>query len=62
MTSRALAVVYSQVRARIRCPLPQVSLPEFYDKTAEINGLTILHLLFVNIRLCQTIHDRMIMG
>jgi hypothetical protein len=40
----------------------QVSLPEVYDKTAEINGFTVLQLLFEGIRLCQTIHDRMNMG
>ena len=36
----------------------QVSLPEVYDKTAEVNRLTVLQLLFVEIRLCQTIHGK----
>jgi hypothetical protein len=31
---------------RIRCPVLQASLPEVYDKTAEINEFTVLQLLF----------------
>jgi len=31
--SRAFAVVFSQLRVRIRCPLLQVSLPEVYSIT-----------------------------
>ena len=38
--SRAFAVVFSRMRFRIRCPVLQVSLPEVYDKMAEINGFT----------------------
>ena len=30
-------IVFSQRRTRKRCPILQVSLPEVYDKTAEIN-------------------------
>ena len=56
--SGAFTVVFSRMRFRIRCPLLQVSLPEVCDKMAEINGLTILQLLFEDIRLCQTIHGR----
>jgi len=33
---RAFAVVFSRMSFRIRCPVLQVSLPEVYDKTAEI--------------------------
>ena len=40
--SRAFAVVFSWMSFRIRCPVLQVSLPEVYDKTAEINGFTVL--------------------
>ena len=29
--------MFSQRRTRKRCPILQVSLPEVYDKTAEIN-------------------------
>ena len=53
---RAFAVVFSRMMSfRIRCPVLQlkVSLPEVYDKTAEINGFTVLQLLFEGIRLCQ---------
>jgi len=39
-----------------------VSLHEYPAKNAEINGLTILQLLFVDIRLCQTIQGRKNMG
>jgi hypothetical protein len=46
----------------MRCPVLQVSLHEVYDKTAEINGLTILQLLFEDIRLCQIILGRKNMG
>jgi hypothetical protein len=35
-----------------------VSLPEVYNKTAEINGFTVLQLLFEDIRLCQIMHGR----
>ena len=31
--------------SRIRCPVLQVSLPEVYNKMAEINGFTVLQLL-----------------
>ena len=60
--SRALAVVLSRMNFRMRCPVLKVSLPEVYDKTAEINGFTVLQLLFElqtnleDIRLCQTMH------
>ena len=47
---------------RIRCPVLQVSLPEVYDKTAEINGFTVLQLLFEDIRMRQIVHGRKIMG
>ena len=40
VTSRAIAVVFSPMIFRISCPALQVSLPEVYDKTAEINGFT----------------------
>jgi len=36
---------------RLRCPVLKVSLPEVYDKMAEINGFTVLQLLFEDIRL-----------
>jgi hypothetical protein len=62
MTSKAFAIVFSRVSFRLRCPLLQVSLPEVYDKTAEINGFTVLQLLFEDIRLCQIIHGRNNMG
>jgi len=39
--SRAFAVVSFQMRVRVRCPVLQVSLPEVYDKMAEINGFTV---------------------
>jgi hypothetical protein len=54
----AFAVVFSRMRFKIRCPVLQVSLPEVYNKTAEINGFTVLQLLFEDIRLCQTMHGR----
>ena len=60
--SKAFAVVFSRMSFRIRCPVLQVSLPEVYDKMAEINGFTALQLLFEDIRLCQTIHGRENMG
>jgi len=47
---------------RIMCPVLQVSLPEVYEKTAEINVFTVLQLLFEDIRLCQTIYGRKNMG
>ena len=47
---------------RVRCPVLQVYLPEINDTTAEINGLTNSQVLFVEIRLCQTIHGRVNMG
>ena len=62
MISRAFAVVLSRMSFRIRCPVLQVSLPAVYDKPAEINGLTILQLLFVKVRLCQTTLGRKNMG
>jgi len=53
----AFAVVFfSRMSSRIRCPVLQVSLPEVYDKMAEINGFTVLQLLFEDRRSCQTIH------
>ena len=55
---RAFAVVFSWMSCRMRCPVLQVSLPEAYNKTAEINGSTILQLLFEDIQLCQTTHGR----
>ena len=39
--SRVFAFVFSWMSIRIRCPVLQVSLPEVYDKTAEINGFTV---------------------
>jgi hypothetical protein len=59
---RAFAVVFSRMSFRIRCPVLQVSLPEVYDKTAEINGFTVLQLLFEDIRMRQIVHGRKIMG
>ena len=53
--SRALAVVLSRMNFRMRCPVLKVSLPEVYHKTTEINGFTVLQLLFEDVRLCQTI-------
>jgi hypothetical protein len=58
--SRAFAVVFSRMSFRVRCPVLQVSLPEVYDKAAEINGLSVLQLLFEDIRSCPTIHGRKI--
>ena len=59
MVIRAFAVVFSRMSFRMRqvSSTPSVS-PEAYDKTAEINGFTVLQLLFEDIRLCQTIHAR----
>jgi len=54
---RAFAVVFSRMRVRIRCPVLHVSLPEVYDKTAEIYGLTVLQLLIEDLRLGQTIQS-----
>ena len=62
MISRAFGVVFSQMSFRIMCPVLQVSLPEVYEKTAEINVFTVLQLLFEDIRLCQTIYGRKNMG
>ena len=45
--SRAIAVVFSPMIFRISCPALQVSLPEVYDKTAEINGFTVQSFLSV---------------
>jgi hypothetical protein len=42
--SRVFAVVFSRMSFRMRCPVLQVSLPEVHDKTAEINGFTVLQL------------------
>ena len=40
--SSAFAAVFSRMRFRIpKCPVLQVSLPEVYDKMAEINGFTV---------------------
>jgi len=47
--SRVFAVVFSRMSFRLRCPVLQVSLPEVYDKTAEINGSTVLQLLLKTI-------------
>jgi len=47
--SRVFAVVFSRMSFRIRCPVLQVSLPEFYGKAAGINGLTGLQFLFGDI-------------
>ena len=58
VTSRAFAVAFSRMCFRIRCPVLQASLPEVYNKTAEINGFTFLQLSFEDIQLCQTIHGR----
>ena len=60
--SRAIAVVFSQMSFRVSCPVLQVSPPEVYAKTAEINGFTVLQLLLEDIRLCQTTHGRKNMG
>jgi hypothetical protein len=43
--SRVFAVVFSRTHVRIRCPVLQVPLPEVYNKTAEINGFTVLLLV-----------------
>jgi hypothetical protein len=48
--SKVFAVVFSRMSFRIRCPVPQVFLPEVYDKTAEIIGFTVLQLLFEDIQ------------
>jgi len=48
--SRAIAVVFSRMSFRMRCLVLHVSLPEVYDKTAEINGFTVL-------QLCWKIYD-----
>jgi len=46
----AFAAVFSRMRFRIpRCPVLQVTLPEVYDKRAEINELTVLQLQFEDI-------------
>jgi len=63
MISRAFAVttvgVFSRMSFKIRRPVLKVSLPQIYDKTAVINGFTVLQLLFEDLRLCQTIiHGR----
>jgi hypothetical protein len=42
--NRTFAVVFSRMHVRIRCPVLQVSFPEVYDKTAEINEFTVLQL------------------
>ena len=55
---RAYAVLFSRMSFRMRCPVLHVSLPEVYDKTAEINGFTVLQLLFEDMRLCQTVYGR----
>ena len=47
--SRAFAIVFFRMSFRMRCPVLQVSIPEVYDKTAEINGFTVLQLLFEDI-------------
>ena len=39
---RAFAVVFSRMSFRMRCPVLQLSLPQVYNKTAEIHGLTVL--------------------
>ena len=44
--SRVFAVVFSRMSFRIRCPVLQVSLPEFYGKAAEIDELTVLQRFF----------------
>jgi len=59
---RVFAFVFSRMRVRIRCPVLQVSFPEVYDKTAEINEFTVLQLLLEDIRLCLIIHGRKNMG
>jgi len=41
MVSGALAVALSWTYIRIRCPIIQVPLPEFHNKTTKINGLTL---------------------
>ena len=62
--SRVFAVlVLSRMRVRMRrCSVLQVSLPEVYHKTAEINGFTVLQLMLEDVRLCQTLHGRKNMG
>ena len=44
--SRAFAVAFYRMSFRIRCPVLRVSLSDLYDKTAEINGFTVLQPLF----------------
>ena len=51
ISTRAFAVVFFRMSFRMRCPVLQVSLPKVYDKTDEINGFTVLQLLFEDIRL-----------
>jgi len=46
MVNRAFAVALSWMFVRVRCPIIQVPLPEFHNKTTKINGLT-LHQLFL---------------
>ncbi len=40
MVSRAFAVALLWMHIRIRCPIIQVPLPEFHNKTTKINGLS----------------------
>jgi hypothetical protein len=47
VVSGALAVVFSWMCVRSRYPVLQVSLSEVNDKTAEVDGLTVLQLLFI---------------
>jgi len=54
--SGAFAAVSYWMCVRVTCPVLQVSLPEAYNKTAEINGLTALQILFEDTRLCKIIH------
>ena len=58
LISRVFVVVFSWMSFRMWCPVLHVSLPKVYDKMAEINGFTVLQLLFEGIRLCQTVHGR----
>ena len=58
MISRAFAVALSWMCVTERCPILQVPLPEIDNKTAEVNGFTILQLFLEHVGLCLIIHGR----
>jgi hypothetical protein len=51
----AFGVAFSQMRVRVRISTPS-AFPDVYDKTAEINELTVLQLQFVDIRCIVSDH------